>query len=49
MIKCRHLSHAPHKKVQENPLLMDFPELGGDEEDRTLDLGMLIKPQIIVP
>jgi len=22
---------------------------GGDEEDRTLDLGMLIKPQIIIP
>ena len=38
IIKCRHPSHAPHKKVQENPLLVNFPELGGDEEDRTLDL-----------
>ena len=25
---------APHKKVQENPLLMDFSEFGEDEEDR---------------
>ena len=33
-----HCVRIPHKKVQENPLFMDFPELGGDEEDRTLDL-----------
>ena len=38
MIKYRRLSHAPHKKVQEKLLLIAFPELGGDEEDRTLDL-----------
>ncbi|MEA4934911.1 MAG: hypothetical protein VB071_15210 [Lawsonibacter sp.] len=32
----RHPSHVPHKKMQENPLLMNFHALDGHEEDRIL-------------